>query len=240
MGSNRAATSATRDRAPVKVTLSQGFWMGEHEVTQREYYVVARKNPPTGFTQHRNAPYWGVSESKSITDFCKKLTDYERKAGRLPSGWAYGAPTEAEWEYACRAGSDSVFSFGDNPAELGRYGNFADAALRKVNPNFHWAAPNTNDGVAEGLALVGSYLPNAWGLRDMHGNVAEVVADHLLPERPGGTDPLVRVEKDGLNQVRGGAWCSTAEYCESTFRSGLAGGTKYDHIGFRIVLKKVK
>ena len=240
MGTDRANTAATRDRAPVKVTLSEGFWMGEHEVTQREYYVVARKNPPLGFTRHNNAPFWGVSDSKSITDFCKKLNDYERKAGRLPSGWGYGVPTEAQWEYACRAGSDSAFSFGDDPAELRRYGNFADAALRKANPNYHWSHPSADDGVAEGLALAGSYLPNAWGLRDMHGNVAEVVADHLLPERPGGKDPLARVPKDGLGQIRGGAWCSTAEYCESTFRSGLAGGTKYNHVGFRIVLMKVK
>ena len=241
MGTERANTAATRDRAPVKVTLSKGFWMGEHEVTQREYYAVARRNPPAGFTVHPNAPYWGVSEAKSITDFCKKLNDLERKAGRLPSGWEYGAPTEAEWEYACRAGSDSAFSFGDNPAELGLYGNFADAALRRANPDYHWAG-KADDGVGERLAWVGSYRPNAWGLRDMHGNVAEVVADHYVAgqPRPGGKDPLVRVKKDGRNQIRGGAWCSTAEYCESTFRSSLSGGVKYNHIGFRVVLKKVK
>jgi len=74
----------------------------------------------------------------------------------------------------------------------------------------------------------------------MHGNVAELVADHLVTERLGGKDPLVRVEKDGRNQVRGGAWCSTAEYCESTFRNGFTGNNKYNHIGFRIVLQKVK
>jgi len=241
MGTDRATTAATRDRAPVKVTLSKGFWMGEHEVTQREYYAVARRNPPVGFTAHPNAPYWGVSEAKSITDFCIKLNDLERKAGRLPNGWEYGAPTEAEWEYVCRAGSSSAYSFGDNPAKLASYGNFADAALRQANPNYHWAA-KADDGVGEGLALVGSYLPNAWGLRDMHGNVAEVVADHYIAgqPRPGGKDPLVRVKKDGRNQIRGGAWCSTAEYCESTFRSSLSGGVKYNHIGFRVVLKKMK
>ena len=88
---------------------------------------------------------------------------------------------------------------------------------------------------------MGSYLPNAWGIRDMHGNVAEIVADHLVPgERPGGTDPLVRVEKDGQTQTRGGAWCSTPEYCESSFRNGTSGRDKHNFIGFRIVLKKVK
>lgn len=241
MGTDRANTAATRDRAPVKVTLTKGFWMGEHEVTQREYYAVARRNPSADFTLHPNAPYWGVSEAKSITDFCKKLNDLERKAGRLPSGWEYTAPTEAEWEYACRAGSDGAYSFGDHPAELGRYGNFADAALRKANPDYHWAA-KADDGVGEALALAGSYRPNAWGLRDMHGNVAEVVADHYVADqpRPGGKDPLMRVEKNGRTQIRGGAWCSTAEYCESTFRGSLFAGVKYNHIGFRVVLKQVK
>ena len=240
MGSTRVNSAATRDRKPVKVTLTKGFWMGEHEVTQREYNLVTRKNPPIGFTRHRNAPHWGLTELKNIDDFCRKLTDLDRKAGTLPSGWEYVAPTEAQWEYACRAGSDSAFCFGDDPAKLGRYGNFADTSLRKANANYYWAESRADDGVGEALASVGSYLPNAWGLRDMHGNVAELVADHLVTERLGGKDPLVRVEKDGRNQVRGGAWCSTAEYCESTFRNGFTGNNKYNHIGFRIALQKVK
>ena len=239
MGTARAGSPATRDREPVKATLTKGFWMGEHEVTQREYHLVTGKNPPIGFTRHKNAPYWGMTELKNINDFCKKLTDLDRKAGTLPSGWEYVAPTEAQWEYACRAGSDSAFYFGNDPAQLGRYGNFADNALRTANPDYYWAEPRADDGVGEALAPVGSYLPNAWGLRDMHGNVAELVADHLMSERPGGKDPLVRVEKDGRNQVRGGAWCSTAEYCESTFRNGFTGNNKYNHIGFRIALKQV-
>ena len=240
MGSTRVNSAATRDRKPVKVTLTKGFWMGEHEVTQREYNLVTRKNPPIGFTRHRNAPHWGMTELKNIDDFCRKLTELDRKAGTLPSGWEYVAPTEAQWEYACRAGSNSAFCFGDDPAKLGRYGNFADTSLRKANANYYWAESRADDGVGEALAPVGSYLPNAWGLRDMHGNVAELVADHLVTERLGGKDPLVRVEKDGRNQVRGGAWCSTAEYCESTFRNGFTGNNKYNHIGFRIALQKVK
>jgi len=241
MGSTRADSAATRDRKPVKVALTKGFWMGEHELTQREYSLVLRKNPRLGFTQHKNAPHWGVRDSKTLTDFCKKLNEFERKAGTLPNGWEYMPPTEAQWEYACRAGSNSVFCYGDDPAELGRYGNFADNTLHKANANYYWAELRADDGVGEALAPVGSYLPNAWGLRDMHGNVAEWVLDHLVTERPGGKDPLVRVEKDGINQVRGGAWCSTAEYCESTFRNGLmGGGDKYNHIGFRIVLQTVK
>ena len=240
MGSDRSDTSGTRDRQPVQVTLSKGFWMGEHEVTQREYSVVMRKNVPLGFTTHKNAPFWGIGESKNITDFCKKLSDIERKAGTLPSGWEYQCPTEAEWEYACRAGSSAAFCFGDSVGELGHYGNFADNALWLSNPNYYWAERTTDDGVAEALAPVGSYRPNAWGIRDMHGNVAEIVADHLLPELPGGTDPLARVEKDGKTQIRGGAWCSQARYCESSFRNAAPGRDKHNFVGFRILLKKAK
>jgi formylglycine-generating enzyme required for sulfatase activity len=214
--------------------------MGEHEVTQREYDLVMRKTVPPGFTVHKNAPFWGITESKQITEFCNKLNDLERKAGTLPAGWEYVCPSEAEWEYACRAGSQANYCFGDSVAELGSYGNLADAALATANPDYHWADRRTNDGVADALAAVGSYRPNAWGLRDMHGNVAEMVADHLLPELPGGIDPLGRVEKDGITQIRGGAWCSVPLYCESSFRNGLSGRDKLNFVGFRVALKKVK
>lgn len=239
MGSDQTGTSATLDRKPVQVTLSKGAWMGEHEVTQREYSVVMRKNVPLGFTKHKNAPFWGATEAKSVTQFCDKLTELERKAGTLPNGWEYKCPTEAEWEYACRAGAKTAYCYGDSTAELGRFANFADNALWRANPNFYWAERNADDGVAEALAPVGSYRPNAWGLRDMHGNVAEIVADHLLPELPGGTDPLGRVEKGGNTQIRGGAWCSQALYCESSFRNAAPGRDKHNFVGFRVVLKKV-
>jgi formylglycine-generating enzyme required for sulfatase activity len=240
MGSEQTDNAATRDRAPVEVTLSQGFWMGEHEVTQREYYAIMRKTLPSTFTLHKNAPWWGMTEAKAVTDFCKKLAEIDRKADVLPSGWEYACPTEAEWEYACRAGSNARFCFGDSVSELGQYGNFADRTLHNVNPDFYWAEQSSADGVAEALAFVGSYRPNAWGIRDMHGNVAELVADHLSLELPGGTDPLVQLEKDGQTQIRGGAWCSQPLYCESSFRNALSGRDKQNHIGFRIVLKKSK
>lgn len=240
MGSPDTNTAATADRSPVPVTLSQGFWMGEHEVTQREYSVVLRKNAPIGFTTHKNAPFWGITEAKHVDDFCNKLTELERKANRLPAGWEYACPTEAQWEYACRAGSESAFCCGDSVAELGLYGNFADHALWMENPNYYWADRRADDGIGEALATAGSYRPNAWGIRDMHGNVAEIVADHLLPALPGGTDPLARVEKDGQTQIRGGAWCSLPLYCESSFRNALPGRDKHNFVGFRVVLKKAK
>lgn len=240
MGSDQTGTAQTSDRSPVDVTLSQGYWMGEYEVTQREYEVIRGRTVPPGFTVHRNAPYWSASEVKGVTDFCRQLTDRERKAGRLPDGWEYVCPTEAEWEYACRAGSTAAYCFGDSIAELGRYGNFADRALHDENPDYYWAAKEADDGFGETLAPVGSFRPNAWGLRDMHGNVAELVADDLLPQLPGGTDPLARAEKNSVTQIRGGAWCSLPLYCESSFRNSAPGRDKSDFVGFRVALKKVK
>jgi len=240
MGSPEHDSPDTQDRKPVEVTLTQGFWMGEHEVTQREYQAVMRKNVPRGFTVGKNIPFWGATEAKSVTQFCEKLNELERKAGRLPKGWEYAAPTEAQWEYACRAGSTARFCYGDDVTKLGEYGNFADKALAEENPNYHWAERRTDDGVGEALAPVGSYRPNAWGIRDMHGNVVEIVADHLTPERPGGKDPLVQLDKNGVTQIRGGAWCSSGLYCESSFRNGAPWREKLNFVGFRIVLQKTK
>ena len=89
------------------------------------------------FTLGLNIPYWGINEVKGITQFCEKLSDIERKAGRLPDGWEYAAPTEAQWEYACRAGSDSRYSFGDEVSRLGEYGNFADRTLEQFGALHH-------------------------------------------------------------------------------------------------------
>jgi formylglycine-generating enzyme required for sulfatase activity len=122
---------------------------------------------------------------------------------------------------------------------LGAFGNFADKSLLAENPDFHWADPRSDDGTGEALALVGSYLPNAWGLRDMHGNVAEIVADNHLSDLPGGTDPVAKAEKNGRPVMRGGAWLSTPAYCESSFRNSPPSRHKSNYIGFRIALKKL-
>ncbi len=99
------------------------------------------------------------------TEFCRKLTDLERNAGRLPAGWAYRLPTEAQWEYACRAGTTTATAFGDK------------LSSRQANFNGDWP----HNGAPKGPSLmrsvkVGSYRPNAWGLYDMHGNVKELTS----------------------------------------------------------------
>ena len=88
----------------VEVELSQGFWLGKFEVTQAEYLAVMGNNPSRWTESGERAPVEMVHWHDAV-EFCAKLTERERAAGRLPDGWAYVLPSEAQWEYACRAGS---------------------------------------------------------------------------------------------------------------------------------------
>ncbi len=162
--------------------------------------------------------------------FCDKLTALGRKAGDLPKGWAFWLPTEAQWEYACRAWTKTATSFGDK--------------LSSKQANFQGKPYN---GAEDGPSLhratkVGSYPANAWGLHDMHGNVFEWCRDWYHSKLPGGDDPdLSRVRgamnRDGtFSRVRrGGAWTDNGWPCRSAFRARFEPGRRSDHIGFRVV-----
>jgi formylglycine-generating enzyme required for sulfatase activity len=151
-------------------------------------------------------------ESISWTDaveFCRVFTEQERKAGRLPPGWEYGLPTEAQWEYACREGSQTRYSFGDNESRLAE---------------FAWCDANSKLRTHE----VGQKLPNPWGLHDMHGNVWEWCRDWY-----GADDPEVA---DGPSRrvLRGGAWHNEGRYCRSAHRGGAFPGEMSNSYGFRV------
>jgi len=140
------------------VTISRGFWMGKYEVTQGEYLEVMGSNP-SRFTGDTNRPVETVTWYDA-TNYCGQLTQRERAAGRIAANSLYRLPTEAEWDYACRAGTSTRSSFGD---DLG-YTNLT---------NYAWYREN------RGLTThpVGQKLPNPWGLYDMHGNVWEWCQD---------------------------------------------------------------
>ena len=142
-------------------------------------------------------------------------------------------PTEAQWEYACRAGTTTATSFGDSLSS--KQANF------KGKP-YNGGEPGPSLGRA---APVGSYPPNAWGLHDMHGNTFEWCRDWYHSRLPGGIDPDLRDARDtaqrsehgDISRVRrGGAWSDDGWPCRSAFRVRFEPERRYDHIGFRIVI----
>jgi formylglycine-generating enzyme required for sulfatase activity len=207
----------SREGPQTVVTLTRGFWLGRCEVTQAEYVAVIGSNP-SYFTGDPNRPVERV-RWREATKYCAKLTAAERAAGRLPAGWAYRLPTEAEWEYACRARTTTQFSYGDDPGywKLGIYA---------------WCDSNSG-GRTYPAALK---QPNPWGLYDMHGNVFEWCLD-WYGTYPGGsvTDP--KGPSSGLLRVvRGGSLYNGGWHCRSASRYFNTPASRSKCIGFRAVL----
>ena len=219
MGSPSTEVDRTSIEGPqTQVTISQGFWMSKYETTQEEYLGVMGSNP-SSFIGDSKRPVERVRWIDA-TDYCGKLTVRELAAGRLPSGYKYRLPTEAEWEYACRAGTTTRFGYGD------------DAGYTQLG-SYAWYDSNSGSTTH----AVGVKKPNAWGLYDMHGNVWEWCLDRWSESLPGGsvTDP--RGPTTGSFRVlRGGGWRDYGGYGRSAYRSsGTPDNWSYD-IGFRPVL----
>ena len=200
------------------VTISRGFWMSRFEVTQKEYQTVMSNNPSV-FTGDPYRPVENVGWPDA-TNYCWFLTMQEQSAGRLPEGYVYRLPTEAEWEYACRAGTATRFCYGDDPqyTQLGDYAWYYSNSGYKTHP-------------------VGQKQPNAWGLYDMHGNVWEWCLDIFSNSLPGGsvTDPTGN--SWGSSRVgRGGCWYGNGKFCRSAYRGDTAPDGWINTIGFRPVL----
>ena len=229
MGSPSSEPERLDNEGPqTQVTLSRGFWLGKYEVTQREYKAVIGTNP-SYFTGASDHPVEMVSWNEAVA-YCEALTLQQEAAGRLPAGYAYKLPTEAQWEYACRAGTTTPFSIGNG------------TSLSSTQANFWGDMPY--GGGAQGpylrrTAKVGSYAPNAWGLYDMHGNVWEWCAD-LEGGYPGGsvTDPAGPTTGNS-RRIRGGEWSWTAGYCRSASRGWRGPWETRATDGFRVALVPV-
>ncbi len=216
MGTSEDETGRYYDEGPIhRVRITQPFCLGALEVTQREWETVMGTQPWSGkkfARQGKNYPVAYVSWEDAVA-FCKKLSAMEGKQYRLP--------TEAEWEYACRAGTSSAYCFGDDTTMLTEYA---------------WLKDNAEEADQQYAHRVGQKRANAWGLYDMHGNVSEWCRDYYDGEYYANSpvkDPPGPGERP-LRVVRGGSWKHSSGDCRSGTRYGQLPHYGAGHLGFRV------
>jgi len=222
------------------VALTRGFWMNKCEVTQAEYVAVMSNNP-SYYTGDLTRPVDRVTW-EDATNYCGRLTEQEKRAGRLPAGYNYRLPTAAEWEYACRAGTSTTFSYGEDPGytRLGEYAWYTLNSWYSAKPD---GSSHESDGKYYTTHSVGQKLPNAWGLYDMYGNVCEWCLDWWSDSLPGGNVIDPKGPSYGISRIsRGGGWFSNGIYCRSAFRGNAFSYPNYKDyfMGFRPVLAPVQ
>ena len=200
------------ERPETRVTLTRSFWLGTSEVTQGQYETVMGQNPSA--YPGANRPVERISWEDAI-EFCHRLTERERQAGRLPEGYVFTLPTEAQWEYACRAGTNDPYAGNGDLVSQGWYvGNSGG----QTHP------------VAQKQA-------NGWGLYDMLGNVWEWCLDWYGGNHPGGSvTDYSGSQLSSTHVIRGGGWNSDSHFCRSSYRNGLEPGFRFDYLGFRVAL----
>jgi formylglycine-generating enzyme required for sulfatase activity len=234
MGSPRGEPERRPGEDQVEVRLTRGFWMAKFETTQGDWIRVMGSLPgplTAELPEGNDYPVGNVSFAEAEA-YCRKLTSLAHASGELPVDWEFRLPTEAQWEYACRARTTTATAFGDQLSS--KQANF------KGMP-YNGAEPGPSLGRA---AKVGGYPPNAWGLHDMHGNTFEWCRDWYHSRLPGGLDPdLYEAQAEAaLNRTgdhsrvrRGGAWTDDGWACRSAFRLRFEPHRRNDHIGFRVV-----
>ena len=235
MGSPRSEPERRPGEDQVEVTLTKGFWMGKFETTQGQWKRAMGRLPgelTAELPEGDDFPAGNVNFAEAEA-FCRKLTELGRQSGELPKAWEFRLPTEAQWEYGCRAGTTTATAFGDQLSS--KQANF------KGKP-YNGAGPGPSLGRA---AKVGSYPANAWGLHDLHGNICEWCRDWYHEKLPGGVDPDLCSAKataqknrtgDCSRSRRGGTWTDDGWPSRSAFRQRFEPERRYDHIGFRVVI----
>jgi formylglycine-generating enzyme required for sulfatase activity len=213
MGSPNSEQDRSDGELQHRVRMTKPFYLGVYEVTQWEYERVMGASPSHFKESGNSAPVEMVSWDEA-QEFCRKLSALPAEQA---AGWVYRLPTEAEWEYACRAGSTSRFCFGDSDDGLDAYAWFGNNSDSKTHP-------------------VGLKKPNAWGLYDMHGNVWEWCADWYdsgyYVASPS-SDP--QGPSSGSDRVsRGGGWLYRPGDCRSSYRDGFSPGIRSFDLGFRV------
>ena len=213
MGSPEEEEDRWDDETLHTVTLTLGFWLSDHQTIQQEYEAVMGSNPSR--FKGADRPVETMSWDESV-EFCRKLTDQQRKQGMLPEGWAWRLPTEAEWEYAARAGTA-----GPRHGEL-------DAIA--------WHSGNSGSETHP----VKQKVANAWGLFDMLGNVWKWCSDWYGDYPTGAMADPTGPNSGSRRVARGGSWRYGARDCRSAFRRRDDPGNRSSNLGFRPVLSSVR
>lgn len=204
-----------------KVTFTRGFWVAAFETTQAQFSEMVGQEPSA--MRGATLPVESITWQQAM-DFCERLTKQESLNGRLPEGYVYRLPTEAEWEYFARGKTKTAYHFG--------------AKLRDAVGNFRSGFGQSTDGVDQyGTLPVGSFEPNAYGLYDIHGNVAEWSLEWYAARLQGGRliDPKPKAHGQRI-AVRGGSWRDNELHVRSAARKEVGPANLSNEIGFRVVL----
>ena len=229
MGSPRGEAGASEDEHPQHtVKITRPFYRGVYPVTQAEYVQVTGLLNPSWFSKEGGgkSSVEGLETSRFPVEnlnweeaaaFCEAMN--RREAKKRP-GWKYALPTEAEWEYACRAGTTTAYYFGDDPQTIGDYAWEGDNSGLHTQP-------------------VGGKKANQWGLHDMNGNVWQWCADYYdakYYQNSPNIDPQ-NILKSDARVLRGGSWYRTAGSCRAAYRDGGAPGSRDSDVGLRVCFR---
>jgi formylglycine-generating enzyme required for sulfatase activity len=214
---------------PHPARLTYPFWLGQCLVTQRQYAELMHHNP--SYFEGAERPVESVSW-EDAREFCRRLTERERVAGRIPPGFFFRLPTETEWEYSCRAlppgkgGADEA----NGPATTAEERLFCYGDDPDILPEYAWFQANS-----EGRThAVGKKKPSPLGLHDLHGNVSEWCLDWYAPYPDVEITNPFGPEKGERRIRRGGSWASMARRCRSTDRAGISAQCWCALVGFRV------
>ncbi len=209
MGSRVSDKEALDDEYPRhRVRITKPFYLGKYPVTQEQWCGVMGDLPQ----EH----WYSVMEPKNPVEYASwdDCQEFVKELNAKAGGGRFTLPTEAQWEYACRAGSKTRYCFGDDAAGLWEYGWYA----------------------GHGTHPVGEKKPNAWGLYDMHGNVSEWCADWDGDYAEGAVDDPTGPSDGSLRVSRGGSWFCTAWRCRSAYRDWFDPRNRARFLGFRLAL----
>ena len=228
MGSPTTEAGRGENETQHQVTLTNGFYLGKYEVTQAQYETVMTGNSeglnakPSQWPNNNNRPVEKVSWN-DVQVFLSRLNNMEQTAGRLPAGWKYVLPTEAQWEYACRAGTTTAYSWGND--------------INSSRANYNWDGGSNYGNDFKQTRDVGQYAANPWGFFDMHGNVFEWINDWRADDPLG---PQTNPEGPASGTKRftgGGSWFHDRTYLRSAKRGNNLPGERLNRIGFRLAFQ---